>query len=94
LVRQSIDELDGGVVMDLKSFGEDADRDGLALRDPTYLEQDEVLLGRYAGGVGGQLTNAKEAPHLIAKLGKCLVIDRGDSRTPGGGATHHRVSIS
>lgn len=80
--------------MDLKSLGEDADGDGLTRRDPAYLEQDEVLLGRHAGRVGGQLTNPEKAPHLIAELGEGLVVDRMTSRTRGGGATHHRVSVS
>src|SRR5262245_48574647 len=81
--------------MNLKSFGEHADGHWLARRNSADLEQYEVLLRCHAGRSGGQLTHAQEPAHLIAELGKRLVIDRsGKGSRARGAATHHSVSIS
>jgi len=80
---EAASEFDGGVVLKLEAFGENADRGALAGRETFDREHGLVLLGLEAGGTGGLFAEAEEAADFVAQIGECVVVHSGL-----GGPTH------
>ena len=67
---------------------------GWRIATPRIWSKTRYCSRRHAGRAGGQLAHAQESAHLIAQLGKRLVVDRAGEDPRATRSMHHEVSLS
>jgi hypothetical protein len=72
---QSINELDGAVVLDLQALGENADGGIVGSGQSLDREERLILLRLNPGGAGGLLAQILKTAHLVAELRQSAVIE-------------------
>ena len=82
--RQPVDHLHRGVMANLQSLGQCADRRGPPLRQALDLEQHHILLRLDARGTRGVLAKPQKPSDVIAQIGERFVVPRGVRPIPVG----------
>jgi len=91
---QPIDQLHRGVVPDLQSLGQRADRRRPAALEAFHLQEHDVLLRLDARGTCSFLADAEKAPDVIAQIGQRLVVHSRRGPAARGSRTHPRRTVS
>jgi hypothetical protein len=76
-VHQPIDQLDRAVVLQLHAFGQNADRRFEAVGQPSYGQEQLVLLRLDAGLARGMLAETEKPADLVAQFRHSFEIGRG-----------------
>jgi len=75
---ETVDELDGTMMLEREPVGKNADGGFLALREAANGQQEKILLGLKAGGAGDNVAFADKFADAIAKLREGLIFGGGD----------------
>ena len=81
--RESIDQLNDGMMAELEAFGQRTDRRRLSTFETLDLEQEQIVLRLDARRAGDDLANAQEPANLISQIRERGVVETLASNRDG-----------